>query len=142
MAIIGIKHTDQRQRWRSSASKTKFCHPPCDNIGSPSRCCTKCFAARSVRDQTFIRDMLDDPEDLAIVVGVVALAASFNRLVIAEGVETIAHGTALLELGCELAQGYGIARPMPADQIPEWTTNWQPNTAWQLKQQNINISED
>lgn len=86
--------------------------------------------------------MLDDPEDLAIVVGVVALAASFNRLVIAEGVETIAHGTALLELGCELAQGYGIARPMPADQIPEWTTNWQPNTAWQLKQQNINISED
>jgi diguanylate cyclase (GGDEF)-like protein len=84
-------------------------------------------------DQTFIRDMLDDPEDLAIVVGVVALAAPFNRIVIAEGVETIAHGTALLELGCELAQGYGIARPMPADQIPEWTSNWQPNSAWQLK---------
>lgn len=91
-------------------------------------------------DQTFIRDMLDDPEDLAIVVGVLALAASFNRIVIAEGVETVAHGTVLLELGCELAQGYGIARPMPADQIPAWASNWQPDAAWQLKQQNI--SED
>ena len=64
-------------------------------------------------DQSFICDMLVDPEDKAIVVGIIALAKSFNRKVIAEGVETIAHGTALLEIGCELAQGYGIARPMP-----------------------------
>jgi len=83
-------------------------------------------------DQTFIRDMLIDPEDRAIVVGVVALANSFNRKVIAEGVETVAHGTALLEIGCEFSQGYGIAKPMPAEQIPEWTTNWKPNVAWQL----------
>jgi diguanylate cyclase (GGDEF)-like protein/PAS domain S-box-containing protein len=88
-------------------------------------------------DQTFVRDMLDDPDDLAIVVGVVALASSFNRKVIAEGVESIAHGTALLQLGCELAQGYGIARPMPADQIPEWITSWQPDAAWQLIQHKI-----
>ncbi|MFT5716946.1 MAG: diguanylate cyclase (GGDEF)-like protein/PAS domain S-box-containing protein [Oleiphilaceae bacterium] len=88
-------------------------------------------------DQTFVRDMLVDPEDLAIVAGVIALATSFNRQVIAEGVETVAHGTALLQLGCELAQGYGIARPMPADQIPEWTTNWQPDAAWQLTQHKI-----
>jgi diguanylate cyclase (GGDEF)-like protein/PAS domain S-box-containing protein len=83
-------------------------------------------------DQTFIRDMLMDPEDRAIVVGVVALANSFNRKVIAEGVETIAHGTALLEIGCELAQGYGIAKPMPAEQIPEWVISWKPNAAWML----------
>jgi diguanylate cyclase (GGDEF)-like protein/PAS domain S-box-containing protein len=89
-------------------------------------------------DQTFIRDMLDDPEDLVIVVGVVGLAIAFNRKVIAEGVETIAHGTALLKLGCELAQGYGIARPMPADQIPEWTASWQPDPAWQLTQNQNN----
>jgi diguanylate cyclase (GGDEF)-like protein/PAS domain S-box-containing protein len=82
-------------------------------------------------DQTFIRDMLLDPEDKAIVIGIVALAASFNRRVLAEGVETIEHGTALIELGCELAQGYGIARPMPADQIPEWANNWKPDTSWQ-----------
>jgi diguanylate cyclase (GGDEF)-like protein len=81
-------------------------------------------------DQTFVCDMLVDPEDKAIVEGVVALAKSFNRKVIAEGVETIAHGSALLEIGCELAQGYGIARPMPADDIPEWATSWQPDIAW------------
>jgi diguanylate cyclase (GGDEF)-like protein/PAS domain S-box-containing protein len=83
-------------------------------------------------DQTFVRDMLIDPEDKAIVVGVVALATSFNSKVIAEGVETIEHGAALLEIGCELAQGYGIARPMPADEIPRWVTNWQPDTSWRL----------
>jgi len=50
--------------------------------------------------------------------------------VIAEGVETTAHGTALLQLGCELAQGYGIARPMPPEQLPAWAANWQPAAAW------------
>ncbi|WP_309375281.1 EAL domain-containing protein [Rhodoferax sp.] len=57
-------------------------------------------------------------------------ACAFHRKVIAEGVETIAHGSMLLQLGCELAQGYGIARPMPADAIPGWVTTWKPDTAW------------
>ncbi len=83
-------------------------------------------------DQSFVRDMLIDPDDLAIVEGVIALAGSFNRKVIAEGVETIEHGTALLKLGCELAQGYGIAKPMPAEDIPEWINGWKPNDAWQI----------
>jgi EAL domain-containing protein (putative c-di-GMP-specific phosphodiesterase class I) len=81
-------------------------------------------------DQSFVRDMLEDSDDLAIVVGVVGLAASFNRAVIAEGVESIAHGTALLNLGCELAQGYAIARPMPANKIIKWCTHWQPAPEW------------
>ncbi|MEY8213794.1 MAG: EAL domain-containing protein, partial [Colwellia sp.] len=83
-------------------------------------------------DQTFVRDMLNDPDDLAIVEGVIALAKSFKRDVIAEGVETIEHGTALLQLGCELAQGYGIARPMPASDIPAWISNWKPDVSWQI----------
>lgn len=83
-------------------------------------------------DQTFVRDMLIDTDDLAIVEGVIALAKSFKRDVIAEGVETIEHGTALLQLGCELAQGYGIARPMPACDIPTWIHNWKPDANWQL----------
>ncbi|MCL1486206.1 MAG: EAL domain-containing protein [Marinobacter sp.] len=69
-------------------------------------------------DQSFIRDMLVDSDDLAIVEGIIGLAKSFKRDVIAEGVETIAHGAALSKLGCELAQGYGIARPMPASDVP------------------------
>lgn len=64
-------------------------------------------------DQSFVRDMLEDLEDKTIVIGVIALANSFNRSVIAEGVETVAHGASLLTLGCELAQGFGVARPMP-----------------------------
>jgi hypothetical protein len=50
--------------------------------------------------------------------------------VIAEGVETIEHGVMLLQLGCDLAQGYGIARPMPAQQLPEWANAWRPDPAW------------
>jgi diguanylate cyclase (GGDEF)-like protein/PAS domain S-box-containing protein len=83
-------------------------------------------------DQSFVRDMLVDSDDLAIVTGVIALAKSFNRDVIAEGVETIAHGKALLELGCHLAQGYGIARPMPANEILAWVNNWKPHVSWQF----------
>ena len=60
--------------------------------------------------------MLDDPNDLGIVDSVVRLAQAFNRPVIAEGVETLEHGAALLLLGCTLAQGYGVARPMPTEQ--------------------------
>ena len=81
-------------------------------------------------DQSFVRDMLDDPDDMAILQGVIGLAAAFKREVIAEGVETVAHGTALLHLGCELAQGYGIARPMPPEQMPAWAASWQPYAAW------------
>jgi diguanylate cyclase (GGDEF)-like protein/PAS domain S-box-containing protein len=81
-------------------------------------------------DQSFVRDMLDDADDLAILTGVIGLARAFRREVIAEGVETIGHGTALLQLGCELAQGYGIARPMPAADMAAWVASWQPDARW------------
>ena len=83
-------------------------------------------------DQSFVRDMLDDPSDMAILQGVIGLAAAFKRQVIAEGVETVAHGAMLLQLGCELAQGYGIARPMPAEHMPAWAASWQPDPAWRV----------
>lgn len=81
-------------------------------------------------DQSFVRDMLDDADDLAIIQGIIGLATAFHRHVIAEGVETIAHGEKLLAIGCELAQGYGIARPMPAAAIPNWVKTWCPDRAW------------
>ncbi|MBI3286103.1 MAG: EAL domain-containing protein [Burkholderiales bacterium] len=82
-------------------------------------------------DQSFVRDMLHDVEDLGIVEGVIQLAGAFNRSVVAEGVETLEHGAALLRLGCRLAQGYGIARPMPAEQFPAWSLQWKKEAAWQ-----------
>ena len=81
-------------------------------------------------DQSFVRNMLDDPDDRAILEGVIGLARAFKREVIAEGVETAAHGMRLLELGCDLAQGYGIACPMPAPEVPGWLARWQQEQRW------------
>jgi diguanylate cyclase (GGDEF)-like protein len=81
-------------------------------------------------DQSFVRDMLDDPDDLAILDGVIGLASAFRREVIAEGVETEDHGTLLLQLGCELGQGFGIARPMEAERFAPWAHDWQPHALW------------
>ncbi len=81
-------------------------------------------------DQSFVRDILDDPGDYSIVAGVIGLADSFNRKIIAEGVETTEQGLMLLTMGCEKAQGYGIARPMPAETIPAWLNNYTPNKEW------------
>ncbi|MDR5903190.1 EAL domain-containing protein [Halomonas icarae] len=81
-------------------------------------------------DQSFIRDLLDTPEDLKILAGVLGLAEAFERQVIAEGVETLEHGQLLLRLGCELGQGYGIAYPMPPEAIPAWCAEWRPPAQW------------
>jgi EAL domain-containing protein (putative c-di-GMP-specific phosphodiesterase class I) len=81
-------------------------------------------------DQSFVGDMLDDPEHLAILQGVIGLAKAFRREVLVEGVETVAHGTVLLRMGCELAQGYAIARPMPAHDFPQWVKTWRADPAW------------
>ncbi|MCF8159629.1 MAG: EAL domain-containing protein [Polaromonas sp.] len=84
-------------------------------------------------DQSFVRDMLEDPDDLAILQGVIGLAAAFKREVLAEGVETVQHGSLLLQMGCDLAQGYGIARPMPAREFPAWAQAWRAEPAWSKK---------
>lgn len=81
-------------------------------------------------DQTFVCDMLDDPDDLSILEGVMGLSRAFRRTVIAEGVETVAHGEMLLRLGCDLGQGYGIARPMKREDFPAWVASWNPEPSW------------
>jgi diguanylate cyclase (GGDEF)-like protein/PAS domain S-box-containing protein len=81
-------------------------------------------------DQSFVRDILDDPEDLAILQAMLGLSAVFHRQIIAEGAETAEHCAMLLQLGCDLAQGFGIAHPMRAEDIPGWAATWRPNPAW------------
>lgn len=81
-------------------------------------------------DQSFVRDLLGDPGDLAIVDGVIGLTRAFGRGVVAEGVESAEHGVVLLQLGAEMAQGYGIARPMPAAALPGWVAAWRSDPLW------------
>lgn len=71
-------------------------------------------------DQSFVRQMLDDRQDQAIVEGVVALAHAFGCEVVAEGVETPAQAARLVELGCDAGQGNGIAAAMPPERLPDW----------------------
>ncbi len=75
-------------------------------------------------DQSFVQDMLDNAESMAILEAVLGLSKTFGYETIAEGVETMRHAHVLLGLGCELAQGYCIARPMPAEAIPAWIADW------------------
>ncbi|MBM5821128.1 MAG: bifunctional diguanylate cyclase/phosphodiesterase [Cyanobacteria bacterium K_Offshore_surface_m2_011] len=71
-------------------------------------------------DRSFVARMLVDPADRAIVKAVVDLAHAFGRACVAEGAETPEHLQALRAMGCELAQGFVIARPMPAEDLPGW----------------------
>ena len=75
-------------------------------------------------DQSFVRDMLEDKGDMAIVQGIIALARAFDRQTVAEGIETEDHYRVLLDMGCELGQGYYIARPMSANELTNWQANF------------------
>ena len=82
-------------------------------------------------DQSFVRGMLGNADDMGIVDGVIRMALAFRMEVVAEGVETLAHGRVLLQLGCHRMQGYGIARPMPAEALAAWLETWQREAPWQ-----------
>jgi diguanylate cyclase (GGDEF)-like protein/PAS domain S-box-containing protein len=71
-------------------------------------------------DQSFVRDMLEKKNDMAIVQGIIALARAFNRQTVAEGIETEEHYHALRNMGCEVGQGYVLARPMTSDMLADW----------------------
>jgi EAL domain-containing protein (putative c-di-GMP-specific phosphodiesterase class I) len=71
-------------------------------------------------DRSFVQRMTSDADDAAIVRSIVDLAHSLGLRVVAEGVETVETWYALQDLGCDLAQGYLISRPMPGDDIARW----------------------
>ena len=81
-------------------------------------------------DQMFVRNLFERREDQAIVAAVVQIADVFGKAVIAEGVESPAHGTLLIGMGCRFAQGYGIARPMPAENVLGWVKEFQLPEEW------------
>ena len=72
-------------------------------------------------DQSFVRDMSDDPASRTIVKTIIGMAKALHLRTVAEGVETRAQSDDLLHLGCDEAQGYYVARPMSAQ---EFTARW------------------
>lgn len=82
-------------------------------------------------DQTFVRDMLNDTDDLSMVEAIINLAKSFGRLTVAEGIETEEQGVMLQRLGCNIGQGYCIGRPMPAAEVIPWAMQFAPKAIWQ-----------
>lgn len=78
-------------------------------------------------DQSFIRGILDDKNCLLLTIAIIGLAKSFNKHVIAEGVESTAQAELLMRLGCDSAQGYCFAKPMPVGKVIEWVESFSPN---------------
>lgn len=83
-------------------------------------------------DQSFVQDMLNDAGDLSIVQAVIRLAQSFQRQVVAEGVESIEQLLMLMALGCDVVQGFVIARPMRGSELLTWLAGFQADPRWQL----------
>ncbi len=75
-------------------------------------------------DRSFVHHMLDDAQDRAIVEGVIGLARTFQCVVVAEGVESPAQARTLLDMGCNIGQGTGIAAPMPAAAVSAWIRDY------------------
>ncbi|MET3516241.1 diguanylate cyclase (GGDEF)-like protein/PAS domain S-box-containing protein [Pseudacidovorax sp. 1753] len=108
-------------------------HVSIDDFGTGYSSLTylKRLPARTIKlDQSFVRELLEDSDNLVIAHGVIRLVHALDRRVIAEGVESEAHGRLLLQMGCDRAQGYGVARPMPAADLPAWVQVWQPPQVW------------
>ncbi len=79
-------------------------------------------------DRSFIKNMQNEPCNAAIVSAIVELANTLNIDVVAEGAETFDELEALRALGCYTVQGFGIARPMPAEIVSGWMKVFQPKT--------------
>ncbi|EIC21805.1 putative bifunctional diguanylate cyclase/phosphodiesterase [Thiorhodovibrio frisius] len=77
-------------------------------------------------DQRFIKRLDSDRASLALVKSILAIAKANNRPVVAEGVESHAIACTLASLGCEYGQGFGLARPMPANDYIAWAEKWDP----------------
>ena len=89
----------------------------------------KRFTADTLKlDQSFVRGLPHQHGDMAITEAVVALAHSLRMAVVAEGVETEAQLQAVLQLGCDMVQGFHLARPMPAEQMASRLPLWQAAT--------------
>lgn len=71
-------------------------------------------------DQSFVRNMLEDPIDQSIIKTIIQLANNLALRVVAEGVETLEHANKLVAMGCDIMQGFYYARPLPSAEVTEY----------------------
>jgi diguanylate cyclase (GGDEF)-like protein/PAS domain S-box-containing protein len=83
-------------------------------------------------DQSFVHDILESSDALTLVEAAIGLATAFRRVVVAEGVENAEQGVLLMRLGCDIAQGNGIAPAMPTDAVAAWVRAYKPEPQWAL----------
>jgi len=77
-------------------------------------------------DRSFVMNLSESASDRSIVSAIISMSQALGLKVVAEGIETTEQKALLAELGCDQAQGYLMARPMPASQLPQWLKQWQP----------------
>lgn len=75
-------------------------------------------------DKEFVRDAYLSQKKLAILTSAIAMSQKLGLKTVAEGVESEQDWVQLTQLGCEIAQGYYISKPIPIDQIPAWYAKW------------------
>lgn len=76
-------------------------------------------------DRGFVHGARGNPIIRPMLEGSIGIAARLGMQSVAEGVETDEDWNLLREIGCDLAQGYFISRPMTADRLPDWLSDWQ-----------------
>jgi len=89
-------------------------------------------ASKVKLDQSFVRDIINKPENIPILKACIQMCKLLKREVIAEGVENIEIGKLLLYLGCTHAQGYKISKPMSIEECCQWSKQWSSFPEWNI----------
>jgi EAL domain-containing protein (putative c-di-GMP-specific phosphodiesterase class I) len=86
------------------------------------------FTERKI-DRGFVHGARHNQVIRPMLEGSIGIAKRLDMLSVAEGVESLDDWQLLREIGCDLAQGYFIGRPMPSERMPEWLSNWRARRA-------------
>ena len=108
------------------------CHIDLDDfgVGHASITALRRFPVHRLKiDRSFVTRIDRDEEQRRMIAAVLGLADRLGLRTVAEGVESVGEHALLAQLGCDHVQGFGIARPMPADQIPDWIATHQSRVA-------------
>ena len=93
-------------------------------------------------DKSFVIDMLHNPQDMAIINAIISLSKVFQIEVVAEGVESVEHLLMLFELGCDVIQGFNIAKPMNYKDLEVFLKSFTPDPKWKISYTYLPTRED